>query len=80
MYQAGNGGLLAGRQNLFTPFYHPALFAAGTPLRQVYPRHNAKNPDQKAGVSALYDAWQFPTLAWGDPTLPSALRRFTSEF
>ena len=26
------------------------------------------------------DAWQFPTLAWGDPTLPSALRRFTSEF
>ena len=25
-------------------------------------------------------AWQFPTLAWGDPTLPSALRRFTSEF
>ena len=26
------------------------------------------------------DAWQFPTLAWGGPTLPSALRRFTSEF
>ncbi len=26
------------------------------------------------------DVWQFPTLAWGDPTLPSALRRFTSEF
>lgn len=25
-------------------------------------------------------AWQFPTLAWGNPTLPSALRRFTSEF
>ena len=31
-------------------------------------------------LSALFDAWQFPTLAWGDPTLPSALRRFTSEF
>ncbi len=30
--------------------------------------------------SALFDVWQFPTLAWGDPTLPSALRRFTSEF
>ncbi len=30
--------------------------------------------------SAKFDAWQFPTLAWGDPTLPSALRRFTSEF
>ena len=28
----------------------------------------------------LFNAWQFPTLAWGDPTLPSALRRFTSEF
>ncbi len=25
-------------------------------------------------------AWQFPTLTWGDPTLPSALRRFTAEF
>ncbi|MCC8288881.1 hypothetical protein, partial [Escherichia fergusonii] len=25
--------------------------------------------------SAKFDAWQFPTLAWGDPTLPSALRR-----
>ena len=31
------------------------------------------------GLSQL-DAWQFPTLAWGDPTLPSALRRFTAEF
>lgn len=33
-----------------------------------------------SGLSALFDAWQCPTLAWGDPTLPSALRRFTSEF
>ncbi|WP_218969103.1 hypothetical protein, partial [Klebsiella quasipneumoniae] len=24
-------------------------------------------------LSALFDAWQFPTLTWGDPTLPSAL-------
>ncbi|WP_288398527.1 hypothetical protein, partial [uncultured Serratia sp.] len=31
-----------------------------------------------SGLSALFDAWQCPTLAWGDPTLPSALRRFTS--
>ena len=31
-------------------------------------------------LTAKFDAWQFPTLAWGDPTLPSALRRFTSEF
>ncbi|MGJ0192080.1 hypothetical protein ACR6A7_07050, partial [Pantoea sp. RRHST58] len=31
----------------------------------------------RSGLSQM-DAWQFPTLAWGDPTLPSALRRFTS--
>ncbi len=31
-------------------------------------------------LTAKFDARQFPTLAWGDPTLPSALRRFTSEF
>ncbi len=31
-------------------------------------------------INALIDAWQFPTLTWGDPTLPSALQRFTSEF
>src|SRR5471032_204757 len=40
----------------------------------------AKNPSLSTEVSHLFDAWQFPTLAWGDPTLPSALRRFTTEF
>ncbi len=25
-------------------------------------------------------AWRCPTLTWGNPTLPSALLRFTSEF
>ncbi len=25
-------------------------------------------------------AWRCPTLTWGDPTLPSALFRFTTEF
>ncbi|MDI7419491.1 hypothetical protein QLY49_18940, partial [Cronobacter turicensis] len=39
----------------------------------------SKNPSAVLRGS-LIDAWQFPTLAWGDPTLPSALRRFTSEF
>ena len=34
----------------------------------------------RLGYWVLMDAWQFPTLAWGDPTLPSALRRFTAEF
>ena len=28
----------------------------------------------------LNGTWQCPTLTWGDPTLPSALIRFTSEF
>ena len=41
---------------------------------------NAKRPSLPTGPFAKFDAWQFPTLAWGDPTLPSALRRFTSEF
>ncbi len=39
-----------------------------------------KGPVFRPGLSLLFDARQFPTLAWGDPTLPSALRRFTSEF
>ncbi len=26
------------------------------------------------------EAWRCPTLTWGDPTLPSALLRFTAEF
>ena len=39
-----------------------------------------KAPDFRPGLLHLFDAWQFPTLAWGGPTLPSALRRFTSEF
>ncbi len=27
-----------------------------------------------------FKAWRCPTLTWGNPTLPSALFRFTSEF
>ena len=40
----------------------------------------AKNPGPCGPGFFFIDAWQFPTLTWGDPTLPSALRRFTSEF
>ena len=29
---------------------------------------------------ALNSIWRCPTLTWGNPTLPSALRHFTSEF
>ena len=28
----------------------------------------------------VFGAWKWPTLTWGDPTLPSAILRFTSEF
>ena len=41
---------------------------------------NKKTPCLRMRFLCLFDAWQFPTLTWGDPTLPSALRRFTSEF
>lgn len=55
---------------------------------EVSPKSLAKDyPERFAVFSApilrvlmLILTWQFPTLAWGDPTLPSALRRFTSEF
>ncbi|WP_237764607.1 hypothetical protein, partial [Escherichia albertii] len=46
---------------------HPAFFSA--PTQKGHP---------SGWPSAKFDAWQFPTLAWGSPTLPSALRRFTS--
>ena len=42
-----------------------------TVCSRYFPCHRKRNK---------FDAWQFPTLAWGGPTLPSALRRFTSEF
>jgi hypothetical protein len=42
-------------------------------------RQKQKTPDQMAGVF-MFKAWQCPTLTWGDPTLPSALSVFTSEF
>ncbi len=43
-------------------------------------RGKQKSPILSEGFLVLFDVWQFPTLTWGDPTLPSALRRFTSEF
>ena len=54
---------------------NPAPFGTGFLLK----RKN-KKLSLSTELSALFDAWQFPTLTWGDPTLPSALRRFTSEF
>ncbi len=43
-------------------------------------KYKNKRPSLSTEPFVLFDAWQFPTLTWGDPTLPSALRRFTSEF
>ena len=53
---------------------------AGRHIRWFSLPTDAKKPIRQDGLLHLFDAWQFPTLAWGDPTLPSALRRFTSEF
>ena len=38
-----------------------------------------KNPGFLTGVHSI-STWRCPTLTWGSPTLPSAFRRFTSEF
>ena len=38
-----------------------------------------KNPGLLTGVHSI-STWRCPTLTWGSPTLPSAFRRFTSEF
>ncbi len=39
-----------------------------------------KGPVFRLSLSFYLMPGSSPTLAWGDPTLPSALRRFTSEF
>ena len=39
-----------------------------------------KNPSRLPGWGFWIGAWRCPTLAWGDPTLPSAMTRFTAEF
>ena len=54
--------------------------ATGEMAVRLTAKHKNKRPSLSTEPFALFDAWQFPTLTWGDPTLPSALRRFTSEF
>ena len=40
-----------------------------------------KNANLSVRVSfSKFKTWQWPTLTWGIPTLPSALQHFTSEF
>ena len=54
--------------------------ATGEMAARLAAKHKNKRPSLPTEPFFLFDAWQFPTLTWGDPTLPSALRRFTSEF
>ncbi len=65
-------------------WYMVAFLIKGYPERSgfrivfLFPQ-NAKKPPN-GWLLHLIITWRFPTLTWGDPTLPSALRRFTSEF
>ena len=48
--------------------------------REIPKPQTAKIPDCfQSGILSI-GAWRCPTLTWGDPTLPSALNRFTTEF
>ena len=40
----------------------------------------SENPIPYDTGSFMCSIWRCPTLTWGNPTLPSALRHFTSEF
>ncbi|MBP6122221.1 hypothetical protein, partial [Providencia sp.] len=51
---------------------HQSVF----PPKRPFPQTQKSHP--LGGFFTLFNVWQFPTLTWGDPTLPSALRRFTS--
>ena len=39
-----------------------------------------KQKPQAIQLGVTFSTWRCPTLTWGSPTLPSAHRRFTSEF
>ena len=72
-----------GAAHLFraTVFVAPVSAAPpGKMAARLAAKHKNKRPSLPTEPFILFDAWQFPTLTWGDPTLPSALRRFTSEF
>ena len=48
--------------------------------QEKHKRQKIKKPLPKTAGACLFKAWRCPTLTWGDPTLPSALSSFTSEF
>ncbi|MGG8069472.1 hypothetical protein PGO02_19675, partial [Klebsiella aerogenes] len=45
--------------------------ATGEMAARLAAKHKNKRPSLSTEPFALFDAWQFPTLTWGDPTLPS---------
>ncbi|KJN00663.1 hypothetical protein SS60_20750, partial [Klebsiella aerogenes] len=45
--------------------------ATGEMAVRLTAKHKNKRPSLSTEPFALFDAWQFPTLTWGDPTLPS---------
>ena len=79
MLKPGGGFALPGLQKHGTVGPVSAAPPGGRAAR-LTAKHQNKRPGLSTEPFVLFDAWQFPTLAWGDPTLPSALRRFTSEF
>ncbi len=54
-------------------FSRPVLSTTQPSLRKLY-------ANSVVTLSARLKAWRCSTLTWGDPTLPSTLFRFTSEF
>ncbi len=56
-----------------------AAIAAYSPCSSRAPP-KIKKPLSKSTGAFVFKAWRCPTLTWGDPTLPSALSSFTSEF
>ena len=69
----------------WTPLLRLAVPPRRGPQRTCTSWINAMPGAQKkapADARGFYsrEAWRCPTLTWGDPTLPSALSVFTSEF
>ena len=73
-------GQIVYRQKRKKPVGEDGLLTDLVPGRLWQTADKQKTPCFRMRFLRVFDAWQFPTLTWGDPTLPSALRRFTSEF
>ena len=70
--EAGHDSLPCDSKAQIEPEERASIAQVDSPKRKSPGRIN----DRGFGINA----WQCPTFAWGDPTLSSALFRFTSEF